>query len=132
MSLTGAFLAGYARSGETERPWRAGGRTVAREAEITALRRELGERLAGFRRAADLTQGQLARVVFCDRTSVVHIEKGRRSADGGFGSGPMVRSEAAVPAGWLSNSRPLASSMNSVSVRGPFASVVKTSYPASG
>ncbi len=58
---------------------------VAREPEVIAgLRCALGERLATFRQAADLTQGRLARVVICDRTTVAHIEKGRSRADERF------------------------------------------------
>jgi DNA-binding XRE family transcriptional regulator len=41
------------------------------------MRRALGAQLAAFRQAADLTQGQVARAVFMDRTTVTHIEKGR-------------------------------------------------------
>lgn len=52
--------------------------------EIAARRQALGDRLAAFRQAAGLTQGQLAKAAFCDRTTVVHIEKGRRSADDRF------------------------------------------------
>jgi len=60
---------------------------VAREPEaIVELRRALGERLAIFRRAAELTQGQLARATICDRTNIVHIEKGRNRGDEGFWS----------------------------------------------
>lgn len=33
---------------------------------------------------AELTQGQLARLAFCDRTTLVHIEKGRGRADERF------------------------------------------------
>ena len=58
---------------------------MAREPEaISELRRALGVQLATFRLAADLTQGQLARVAFCDRTTLVHIEKGRARADERF------------------------------------------------
>jgi len=58
---------------------------VAREPEaIAELRRALGAQLATFRLAADLTQGQLAKVAFCDRTTLVHIEKGRARADERF------------------------------------------------
>jgi transcriptional regulator with XRE-family HTH domain len=52
--------------------------------EITARRQALGERLAAFRQAAGLTQGQLARRAFCDRTTIAHIEKGRRLPDERF------------------------------------------------
>lgn len=52
--------------------------------QIAAQRRALGAHLADFRIAAGLTQGQLAKAAFCDRTTVVHIEKGRRSADKRF------------------------------------------------
>jgi transcriptional regulator with XRE-family HTH domain len=55
---------------------------MAREpADITELRRALGERLATFRKAADVTQGQLAAAAYLDRTTVSHIEKGRARAD---------------------------------------------------
>lgn len=58
---------------------------MAREPEAVAeLRRSLGSQLATFRLAADLTQGQLAKVAYCDRTTVVHIEKGRARADERF------------------------------------------------
>lgn len=58
---------------------------MAREAEAVAeQRRVLGERLATFRQAADLTQGQLAQAVICDRTTVAHVEKGRSRADERF------------------------------------------------
>jgi transcriptional regulator with XRE-family HTH domain/tetratricopeptide (TPR) repeat protein len=60
---------------------------MAREPEtIVELRRALGERLATFRQAAELTQGQLAHATFCDRTNIVHIEKGRNRADERFWS----------------------------------------------
>lgn len=58
---------------------------VARESETLAeLRRALGAQLATFRLAANLTQGQLARIAYCDRTTLVHIEKGRARADERF------------------------------------------------
>jgi transcriptional regulator with XRE-family HTH domain len=58
---------------------------MAREsAEIVELRRALGERLATFRKAADITQGQLAAAAYLDRTTVSHIEKGRARADVAF------------------------------------------------
>jgi len=51
---------------------------------MTALRRALGEQLATFRQAADLTQKQLASAACCDRTHVAHLEKGRARADERF------------------------------------------------
>src|SRR5436309_2046970 len=58
---------------------------MAREPErIAELRLVLGERLAAFRRAADLTQGGLAELAYCDRTRITHIEKGRARADEQF------------------------------------------------
>jgi transcriptional regulator with XRE-family HTH domain len=58
---------------------------MAREPEpIAELRRSLGARLATFRLAAELTQGQLAKIVICDRTAIVHIEKGRSRGDERF------------------------------------------------
>ncbi|HEY3611185.1 MAG TPA: helix-turn-helix transcriptional regulator, partial [Pseudonocardiaceae bacterium] len=60
---------------------------MAREPEaVVGLRRALGERLAIFRQAAELTQGQLADATICDRTNVVHIEKGRNRGDERFWS----------------------------------------------
>ncbi|WP_460405010.1 helix-turn-helix transcriptional regulator [Actinophytocola sediminis] len=44
---------------------------------LTDQRRVLGERLATFRAAANLTQGQLATRVFVDRTTIAHLERGR-------------------------------------------------------
>lgn len=58
---------------------------MAREpADIADLRRALGERLATFRKAADITQGELASAAYLDRTTVSHIEKGRARADEAF------------------------------------------------
>ncbi len=58
---------------------------MAREPEAVAeLRRSLGTQLATFRLAAELTQGQLAKIALCDRTTIVHIEKGRARADERF------------------------------------------------
>jgi transcriptional regulator with XRE-family HTH domain len=58
---------------------------MAREPEaIAELRRALGERLATFRQAAELTQVQLAQALSYDRTTVAHIEKGRSRGDEQF------------------------------------------------
>jgi tetratricopeptide (TPR) repeat protein/DNA-binding XRE family transcriptional regulator len=58
---------------------------MAREpAVIAEQRRTLGDRLATFRQAASLTQGQLAQATICHRTQVTHIEKGRARADERF------------------------------------------------
>lgn len=58
---------------------------MAREPEaIAELRRSLGARLATFRLAAELTQGKLAKIVICDRTTIVHVEKGRARGDARF------------------------------------------------
>jgi transcriptional regulator with XRE-family HTH domain len=58
---------------------------MAREsAAISELRRSLGAQLATFRQAASLTQGQLAKVAMHDRTTIVHIEKGRSRGDERF------------------------------------------------
>ena len=58
---------------------------MARESEtIAELRRALGAQLATFRQAAELTQGQLSKIVICDRTTIVHIEKGRARGDERF------------------------------------------------
>jgi transcriptional regulator with XRE-family HTH domain len=53
-------------------------------ADIAELRRALGERLTTFRKAAGLTQGQLAAAAYLDRTTVSHVEKGRARADETF------------------------------------------------
>lgn len=58
---------------------------VAREPEdLVQMRRVLGGQLAAFREAAGLSQGQLAKATFRDRTSVAHIEKGRSRAEERF------------------------------------------------
>src|SRR3712207_5403222 len=58
---------------------------MPREPErIAELRRSLGAQLATFRQATELTQGKLARLAICDRTTIVHIEKGRARADERF------------------------------------------------
>ncbi|HEU5472415.1 MAG TPA: helix-turn-helix transcriptional regulator [Actinophytocola sp.] len=58
---------------------------MAREPEaIAELRRSLGAQLATFRQAAGLTQGQLGKLAICDRTTMVHIEKGRARAEERF------------------------------------------------
>ncbi|WP_007023145.1 helix-turn-helix transcriptional regulator [Saccharomonospora iraqiensis] len=60
---------------------------MAREPDhIVAKRRALGEQLAVLRKSAELTQGQLAKSAFCDRTTVAHIESGRARADDRFWS----------------------------------------------
>jgi len=54
---------------------------MAREPEsVSAQRRELGSRLATFRRAEQLTQAQLAKVLHYERTSISHLEAGRQPA----------------------------------------------------
>jgi DNA-binding XRE family transcriptional regulator len=69
---------------------------VAREPDdLVAKRRALGAQLAAFREAADLRQGELARLVFRDRTTINHIEKGRARADERF----WQAADAAVHAG---------------------------------
>jgi hypothetical protein len=58
---------------------------VAREPEAMAeLRRSLGAQLATLRQSATPTQGQLAKLAICDRTTVEHIEKGRARGDERF------------------------------------------------
>lgn len=83
---TPTATSGYAESGR----WHIDTGSVedddmARESEaIAELRRALGAQLATFRLAAELTQGQLAKMAICDRTTLVHIEKGRARADERF------------------------------------------------
>ncbi|TCO65582.1 helix-turn-helix domain-containing protein [Actinocrispum wychmicini] len=58
---------------------------MAREPEaIAALRRALGEKLATFRQAADLTQSELGAQTSYDRSNIGHLEKGRARADEAF------------------------------------------------
>ncbi|WP_242613259.1 helix-turn-helix domain-containing protein [Herbihabitans rhizosphaerae] len=51
---------------------------------IVELRRALGERLAAFRKGADLRQADLARHTSYHRSTVAHIETGRTRADARF------------------------------------------------
>ncbi|MGH3943419.1 MAG: helix-turn-helix domain-containing protein [Pseudonocardiaceae bacterium] len=58
---------------------------MAREPEeLAEMRRALGAQLATFRQAAELTQSQIAKAVFRDRTTVAHTESGRRPGDERF------------------------------------------------
>jgi DNA-binding XRE family transcriptional regulator len=58
---------------------------MAREPEdLAEMRHALGAQLAVFRAAAELTQDQIVRAAFCDRTTVTHIEKGRARGDERF------------------------------------------------
>ena len=52
--------------------------------ELAEMRRALGAQLTTYRTAAELSQGQLGKAVFRDRTTVNHIEKGRTPGDEGF------------------------------------------------
>lgn len=52
-------------------------RDMARQPEeLTEMRRALGAQLTTYRTAAELSQDQLGKAVFRDRTTVNHIEKG--------------------------------------------------------
>lgn len=63
---------------------------MAREPEdLAEMRRELGAQLTVFRVAAELTQGQLGQVAWCDRTNVADIEKGRSRVTSASGRSPM-------------------------------------------
>jgi Helix-turn-helix domain len=76
---------------------------MAREPEsIVERRRVLGAQLATFRQAAELTQGQLGRVIHCDRTTVVHTEKGRSRGDKQFweAADKAVHADGALLAGF--------------------------------
>ncbi|MGH3774870.1 MAG: helix-turn-helix domain-containing protein [Pseudonocardiaceae bacterium] len=62
-----------------------GASALAREpAHVVAQRRELGRRLATARSAVGLTQQNLARALYYERTSVAHIEGGRQPAPRSF------------------------------------------------
>lgn len=76
---------------------------MAREPEpIVERRRALGAQLATFRQAADLTQGQLGKIIHCDRTTVVHTEKGRSRGDKHFweAADKAVHADGALLAGF--------------------------------
>lgn len=60
------------------------GKMAQEPEELVAMRRALGAQMAAFRQAAGLTQGQLAKATFCDRSTVAHIEKGRSRGDERF------------------------------------------------
>lgn len=56
-----------------------------RESEdLVARRRALGERLTAYRQLAGLTQQQLGKRLYCDRTTVVRLEAGQRGKDRDF------------------------------------------------
>jgi transcriptional regulator with XRE-family HTH domain len=58
---------------------------MAREPEaVVALRHALGKQLATLRQLAQLTQAELAKATFCDRTRVAHLERGSARADEAF------------------------------------------------
>ena len=91
---------------------------MAREPEVIAeLRRALGSHLATFRLAAELTQGQLARLAFCDSTTLVHIEKGRGRANERFWRtvDDACQADGALLAAFVALGRPRPS-MNSASM----------------
>lgn len=48
---------------------------------IAELRRALGERLATYRKLAELSQAQLGERLYSDRTTIVRLEQGNRSKD---------------------------------------------------
>ena len=55
---------------------------MARESEaVQALRRSVGQRLSVLRRAAGLTQSELAARTYCHRTQVAHLERGTGGAN---------------------------------------------------
>ncbi|UQS26073.1 helix-turn-helix domain-containing protein [Amycolatopsis thermalba] len=52
--------------------------------EVTERQRALGEQLSAYRKLAGLTQAQLAKRLYCDRTTLAHVERGQRSRDEAF------------------------------------------------
>jgi transcriptional regulator with XRE-family HTH domain len=51
---------------------------------ITKLRRALGERMSAHRKLAGLSQGDLGRKLYCDRTAIARLEQGQRTKDQRF------------------------------------------------
>jgi hypothetical protein len=82
---------------------------MAREPEeLVEMRRVLDAQLAAFRLAAGLTQGQLAKAAFCDRSTVAHIEKGRSRGMSGSGRLPTSAAKPVVRClpGFMPGERP--------------------------
>ncbi|MFJ8815175.1 helix-turn-helix domain-containing protein [Amycolatopsis thermoflava] len=52
--------------------------------EVAERQRALGEQLSAYRKLAQLTQAQLARRLYCDRTTIAHVERGQRVKDEAF------------------------------------------------
>ncbi|MEV5302934.1 helix-turn-helix transcriptional regulator [Amycolatopsis methanolica] len=52
--------------------------------EVAERQRALGEQLGVYRKLAGLTQAQLAKRLYCDRTTLAHVERGQRPRDEAF------------------------------------------------
>src|SRR3954453_10989522 len=50
-------------------------------AEDAGREQALGDQLSAYRKLARLTQAQLARRLYCDRTSIAHVERGQRAKE---------------------------------------------------
>lgn len=64
--------------------WRQWGDMARESKDLAEMRRALGSQLAILRAASELTQDQIARATFRDRTTVAHLEKGRARGDEHF------------------------------------------------
>lgn len=86
MVATPATTSRYAAYWQVQSPQSQGptGDMAREPAHITEQRRQLGERLATCRRAAELTQAQLAALLHYNRSSLAHVERGHSRADERF------------------------------------------------
>jgi transcriptional regulator with XRE-family HTH domain len=73
------------RLGKHIEPATCGKSAMSREPDdIQQRRRALGQQLATFRQAAELTQAQLAKRTYFDRSRIAHLERGTGRADQRF------------------------------------------------
>lgn len=56
--------------------WLRAGGSMRESEEIQTIRRDVGHQLSVFRRAAGLTQRELAAKTYCHRTRIAHLERG--------------------------------------------------------
>lgn len=80
---TWATTSGYAGNGRTTVVRKRDAMSKEPEA-IAELRRGLGERLTTYRKLADLSQAELGRKLYSDRTTILRLEQGGRAKDERF------------------------------------------------